>query len=105
MPGENAQYCVCTQESSFLVWNCYGPSPTAPKPQTSCSQTFVNPGGQGSCLVNWLSCSDGKVYSLSCVNMSCYCLVDGAAAVTLEPLATCPESKSAINSLCGWQLN
>ena len=106
--SEDAQYCVCEKDMagafSYLLWRCYGPSPTGPAPQASCAETFMNPGGQGSCTVDWNSCSDGHVYMVSCDNSICYCLVDGKVTVSLEALSSCPETKSQIDSLCGWKL-
>jgi hypothetical protein len=112
---ENAQYCVCepvsqvegTQTTTWLLWSCYGPSPSTPKPSpTTCTFTDVNPGsGDGSCWVNWSSCSNGKNYSFSCVDHYCKCLVQGASTtVFVEPRNSCPEDKASLNALCGWNL-
>ncbi len=105
-PSEMAQYCVCEKDLTYLLWRCYGPSPSAPSPQASCTETLVNPGSQGSCLVDWHMCSDGKTYALSCTGgAECYCLIDSRIAVTVPPMDMCPESKPELNKLCGWQLN
>src|SRR4029077_7428367 len=113
-PDENAQYCVCeqvsrvegAQTSTWLLWACYGPPPSSPRPSATCTYTDVNPGvGNGSCWVNWASCSDGQVYSFSCANRICNCLVQGhRTPVQLEPRDTCPENKIDLNAFCGWNL-
>ena len=106
MPCEMAQVCICTpMGAEKSVWDCYGPSPSAPKPQATCNSTTVNPGtGQGSCYVSWQDCSDGHVYAIDCVETSCECLVQGQVTELLAPSSTCPEKKSDLNMLCGWDL-
>jgi hypothetical protein len=71
MATEMAEYCICKLVAEeTLVWVCYGPSPTAQRPQATCLYTTVNPGtGSGSCLVNWSNCSDGKIYGFNCVEL------------------------------------
>lgn len=105
-PSEMAQYCICSpMGEDLLIWECYGPPPSAPTPQATCNYTTVQPGtGNGSCVVSWEHCSDGQVYSLSCIDSVCYCLVQGQVTVNLEPLQSCPESEADLNSLCGWNL-
>jgi hypothetical protein len=114
-PDENAQYCVCEsvpsteggQTTTWLVWSCFGPPSTAQQPSpTTCTYTDVSPGrGDGSCLVNWTSCSDGLDYSLCCVEHDCNCLLQGRRTmVVLEPRDTCPADKASLNALCGWNL-
>jgi hypothetical protein len=100
------QYCVCTpMGEDDLIWECYGPSPSAPKPETTCSYTSVNGGtGQGSCYVSWEKCSDGQVYAVSCVETNCWCIVQGLMTALLEPMEACPEDKATLNMLCGWEL-
>jgi hypothetical protein len=106
-PAEMAQYCLCTaMGEDELVWECYGPSPSAPKPQATCAYTTVNPGsGQGSCSVTWENCSDGKVYGVLCIESYCQCTVQGMASTQLGPMQTCPEDKGTLDSLCGWDLH
>lgn len=104
-PAEMSQYCVCTPKGEeFLVWECYGPSPSTPKPNASCPYTTVNAGNDGSCYVSWEKCSDGQVYAISCVDTYCWCLVQGIETVQLEPMQGCPEDKNTLNQLCGWEL-
>jgi hypothetical protein len=100
-----AEYCVCeAAEDIGKVWRCYGPSPDAPRPKASCSWTFVQPGDAASCFVSWSECSDAHIYSLSCVNEFCVCLVDGNVGAELEPGTRCPEGLGELNDLCGWSL-
>lgn len=100
-----AKYCVCEAEDAVgKVWRCYGPAAGAPRPKADCSWSFVQPGDAASCFVSWSECSDGRVYSLSCVNRFCVCLVNGKAGAELEPGTRCPEEVSQLNELCGWSL-
>jgi hypothetical protein len=107
-PDEHSQYCVCTPQGAqgqMLLWECYGPSPTAAKPQATCMYTNTDPGtNNGSCFVIWTQCSDGSDYSITCINSDCYCLVKGQRTTILEPRDSCPESKTDANALCGWNL-
>jgi hypothetical protein len=104
--AEMSQYCVCESMAEDLIWECYGPSPSASKPQATCMYTDVNPGtGQGSCFVNWSSCSDGNVYSFTCIDHVCNCFVQGKQTMfAIEARDTCPESKQELDTLCGWDL-
>jgi hypothetical protein len=113
-PDENAQYCTCTQvtdregtqSNTWLLWSCYGPPPGSPSPSTSCTYRDFSPGiGNGSCWVDWASCSDGQTYSMQCANRNCSCLVQGhRTTVLVEPRDTCPDNKPDLNALCGWNL-
>lgn len=104
-PSESAQYCICTPMGEESVWDCYGPSPSAPKPNATCKRTTVDEGtGDGSCLVQWESCSDGQLYAVSCIDGACYCMVQGEITVYLPALQSCAQDKPSINSLCGWDL-
>lgn len=107
--GENAAYCVCTlmgppMGQQLQTWECYGPSPSQPQPNPTCSYTFGNPGGSGSCLTIWSKCSDGKEYVVSCVDRTCDCLIDGEIVVRLEPRDVCPLNKADVNADCGWAI-
>jgi hypothetical protein len=104
--GEMSQYCICTAIGGALTWECYGPSPTSVPPTTACSFQTVNPGtGDGNCYVSWEKCTDGQVYAVDCVDSNCQCTVQGVPTVLLPPtMKTCPESKTGLNSLCGWNL-
>ena len=98
---EKAKYCVCEKD---LLWRCYGPAPDDTQAQAACSDVLVNQGSNGSCLVIWQACSDGKLYSVSCVDRLCYCLIQGEPTAELEPRDSCPESLTDFNETCGWQL-
>jgi hypothetical protein len=104
--AEMAQYCLCSPVGGDeLAWECYGPSPTAARPETTCTYTSVNQGtGQGSCSVSWEKCSDAQVYAILCIDSYCQCTVQGIPTAMLAPMQTCPESKADLNALCGWKL-
>jgi hypothetical protein len=106
--SEGAAYCVCTSMPFGPPnWKCYGPAQDtdAGKPSPTCESLNSQPGtGSGSCRVTWGSCTDGGIYEIACVDSDCVCLVNGSTTAILEPRESCPQSKSDINALCGWNL-
>ena len=115
-PGEFASYCLCEereyQGGLKLLWSCYGANPSDPEPfggvhgapEAKCDNFFRHGGGAGSCLAIWSECTDDHQYSVSCVDDSCLCLVDGTAKATIESRDCCPSTGDEVNTACGWDL-
>jgi hypothetical protein len=57
----------------------------------------------GTCTETLSGCSDGHTYELSCDDVGCQCIVDGA--VTKSATATtCSSNEKVLDELCGWSL-
>lgn len=108
-------YCVCEPASAggpILEWHCYGPSTADPEqvggingaPAADCRQSDTVP-GEVSCVVTYANCLDGHVYSLSCIEGQCTCMVDGLTSYThpVRMYEGCPTLLE-VNAMCFWDV-
>lgn len=104
MPGEGAAYCICPEDTS--LWTCYGPDPTrSGDTDVGCETEFSIGSTSEGCTQSYSSCDDGRTYVVSCASGFCVCAIDSETVAALEPGATCPDSLSDANELCGWELS